>query len=56
MKKMIAAVLCMVVPVIAAQDGYKIKYDGGSVQDVKAGTDLRLYIDANQIRLVRRQG
>jgi CxxC motif-containing protein (DUF1111 family) len=36
----------------AKDNGYNVKYDGGSVTEVKAGSDLRLYIDANQIRFV----
>jgi hypothetical protein len=37
----------------AADNGYKVTYDGGSVPDTKAGTGLKLYIEANQIRLLR---
>jgi hypothetical protein len=29
-----------------------VKYDGGSVPEVKSGTELKLYIDAGQIRFV----
>lgn len=29
-----------------------MKYDGGSVPEVKSGTELKLYIDAGQIRFV----
>jgi CxxC motif-containing protein (DUF1111 family) len=54
----IALILCLLliaIPVtLSARDnGYNIKYDGGSVPDVKAGSDLRMYIDANQIRLLK---
>ena len=38
---------------LARDNGYTVKYDGGSVTDVKAGAELRLYIDGNQIRLVQ---
>jgi CxxC motif-containing protein (DUF1111 family) len=53
----IALILCLLLIVIpvtlsARDNGYNIKYDGGSVPDVKAGSDLRMYIDANQIRLL----
>lgn len=37
----------------AGDNGYTVKYDGGSITEVKAGSDLRLYIDANQLRLVK---
>ena len=30
-----------------------MKYDGGSVTEVKPGSDLRLYIDSNQVRFVK---
>ena len=54
----IAVILCtllILLPVVASSkdNGYTIKYDGGSVTEVKSGSDLRLYIDANQIRFVR---
>jgi CxxC motif-containing protein (DUF1111 family) len=37
----------------ARDNGYTVKYDGGSIPSVKAGNDLRMYIDANQIRLLK---
>jgi hypothetical protein len=37
----------------ASDNGYKVAYDGGSVPDIKTGTDLKLFIDYNQIRLVK---
>lgn len=55
MKKTLTIVLCILVPmaVFAADNSYKVTYDGGSVPDIKAGTGLKLYIDSTQIRLVR---
>ncbi|MGB9283232.1 MAG: hypothetical protein WCB59_04410, partial [Candidatus Sulfotelmatobacter sp.] len=55
MEKLLAVFLCLVVPitVVASDNGYKIIYDGGSVPDTKAGTDMKLFIDANQVRLVK---
>jgi CxxC motif-containing protein (DUF1111 family) len=55
MKTALAILLCILVPVsvFAADNGYKVKYDGGSVPDLKAGTELKLYIEANQLRLAR---
>jgi len=41
--------LCVVVP--ATDGGYKVAYDGGSIQNVKSGKALRMYIDSTQIRL-----
>ncbi len=56
--KCVAALLSVTVPmaVLAAaekQPSYKIIYDGGSLPEFKAGTDMRLYIDSNKIRLVK---
>jgi hypothetical protein len=55
MKRILASVLCILVPlaVFAAENGYKVSYDGGSVPDIKAGTGLKLYIESNHIRLTR---
>ena len=55
MKRVIAVLLCLLFPVAAfASDGnsYKINYDGGSLPGIKAGTDAKLFIDPNQIRIV----
>jgi hypothetical protein len=55
MKKILGMALCILVPmaVFAADNNYKVTYDGGSVPDIKAGAGLKLYIDSNQIRLVK---
>lgn len=55
MKKLLVVFLCLVVPitVLASDNGYKVTYDGGSIPDTKAGTDMKLFIDANQVRLVK---
>jgi hypothetical protein len=55
MKKMIAAMLCILMPaaVFAADNSYRVTYDGGSVPDIKAGAGVKLYIDYNYIRLVK---
>jgi len=37
----------------AADNGYSVKYDGGSVADLKAGNDVKLMIDRDQIRIVK---
>jgi len=54
MRVVLATVLCIAIPVAtsAADSGYKIAYDGGSVPDVKVGTRLKLYVDSNKIQLV----
>jgi hypothetical protein len=55
MKRLLASVLVVLLPIALAADenGYKIMYDGGSLQDLKAGTHMKLFIDSNQIRLVK---
>jgi len=56
--KLIVILLCLAVPlmVFASDNGYKVKYDGGSIPDAKAGTDMKLIIDSNQVRLLRDKG
>jgi len=56
MKKAVALILSILMPVaaLAASDNsYKVMYDGGSVPDIKAGTDVKLYFDSTNIRLVK---
>ena len=54
-KRLISIILCFAVPLIlcAGDNGFNIKYDGGSLAELKAGAGLRLYIEANQIRFVK---
>jgi hypothetical protein len=54
-KNLLVIVLCFVIPlaVMAADNSYKVMYDGGSITDVKAGTGMKLFIEQNQIRLVK---
>jgi hypothetical protein len=55
MKSCVALLLCLLIPVtsFAADNSYKVTYDGGSVQDIKSGTDVRLVIDADRVRVIR---
>ena len=53
MKQFLVLFLCLIVPTLAlADNGYKVAYDGGSLQGVKAGNKVKLYIDSNQVRVV----
>jgi hypothetical protein len=56
-KLIIAVILCIVMPVAVfaaeAETHYMVAYDGGSLANVKSGTDLKLYIDTNTVRLVK---
>jgi hypothetical protein len=55
MKKLLAVFLCVLFPVaaFAGDNGYKIGYDGGSVPGVKAGAEVKLYIEGDKIRIVK---
>lgn len=55
MKKLLCLVLCLLFPLsaLAGDNAYKIMYDGGSVADVKAGTDMKISLDGTNIRLRR---
>ncbi|MDR3437808.1 hypothetical protein [Telmatospirillum sp.] len=55
MKKLLAIFLCILFPMsaLAGENAYKIAYDGGSLPDAKAGTNMKLYIEGANIRLVR---
>ena len=55
MKPTLALVLCIALPLamFAADNGYKVTYDGGSLPDTKSGTGMKLYIEPNQVRLVK---
>jgi CxxC motif-containing protein (DUF1111 family) len=54
-KKLLCLVLCLLFPLsaLAGDNAYKIMYDGGSVADVKAGTDMKISLDGTNIRLRR---
>ncbi|HEV2687998.1 MAG TPA: hypothetical protein VGV35_05575 [Bryobacteraceae bacterium] len=47
--------LCAVIPIslFAADDGYKVVYDGGSIPDTKTGSNLKLHIESNSIRFTK---
>jgi hypothetical protein len=55
MRVFTALILCLAMTFSAfASDGaYKLTYDGGSVADLKTGTGMKLYLDQNQIRIVK---
>jgi hypothetical protein len=54
-KKLLTILLCLLFPasVFAGDNGYKIIYDGGSLPNAKAGTNMKLYIDGSNIRIVK---
>jgi hypothetical protein len=55
MNKVLVVVLCFAIPLMvsAGDNSYKVTYDGGSVPDTKSGTGMKLFIEGNQVRLVR---
>jgi len=56
LKSFVAFLLCLFVPstVFAANNNaYKVIYDGGSLQTLKAGTEVQLIIDPDKVRIVR---
>jgi hypothetical protein len=55
MRRLVALLFCLLLPVsaFAGENGYKVAYDGGSIQDLKTGANLRLFIEGDHVRLVR---
>lgn len=58
MNRFVALLLCLIFPVsaFAGDNSYKIAYDGGSIQDLKAGTGVRLVMDGSNIRILKDKG
>jgi hypothetical protein len=55
MKRLVALLLCSSVGLLSAAENnsYPVTYDGGSVSSVKAGTGMKLFIDNEQIRILK---
>jgi hypothetical protein len=55
MRSVTALILCLVTTFsgFASDGAYKLTYDGGSITDLKTGTGMKLYLDQNQIRIVK---
>jgi hypothetical protein len=55
MKRVLAVLLCIAIPSIswAADNSYKVAYDGGSLQGLKPGNDLKVFIESNEIRVMK---
>jgi hypothetical protein len=55
MKSVLPVLLCVSISAVAVagDNGYTVKYDGGSVAGIKAGTDLKLHIEESKIRLIK---
>jgi len=50
----LALVLSILFPVtlFAGENSYKVTYDGGSLQGVKTGSNVKMFIEADKIRFV----
>ena len=55
MRQLLAVVVCIAIPfsLFAGEVNYKVTYDGGSLSDLKTGTDLHLYIEQEKVRFVK---
>ena len=55
MKRLLATFLCLLIPlsVFASDTSYKVIYDGGSLDGLKSGTDMHLYIYQDRARFMR---
>src|SRR5579859_2453353 len=55
MKTAFVAILCLslALTAVAGDAGYLVKYDGGSVPELKAGSDVRLHIAGDQIQVTK---
>jgi len=55
MKRLLALLLCLLVPTVAfaGENSFKVTYDGGSLPDLKANTSAKLVIEPTQFRIVK---
>lgn len=54
MKTCLVVLLCLILPLSSfAAEGYKVTYDGGSIQEVKSGSGLRMLIGTQDIKFFR---
>ncbi len=53
--RLLAVILCVLFPIsaFAGDNSYKIIYDGGSLPNAKTGTDMKLSIDAGNVRIMK---
>jgi len=52
-RMLIACCLCIALSSVAADKGYHVTFNGGSLPGTKAGTGLMMYIDQNQVWFVK---
>ncbi len=58
MNTTLVAFLCLAMPLaaLAGDNPYKVKYDEGSIADAKAGSQMKLFIDSTEVRLIMAKG
>lgn len=54
MKRLLVVILCLMVPAcaFAADNSYKVVYDGGSLPGLKASKAVKLYVEPGLVRVV----
>ena len=55
MRSFIATILCLAMALLSfgGDSAYKLNYDGGSITNIKTGEHMKLYLDQNQIRILK---
>jgi hypothetical protein len=55
MKLAIVTVLCLALPLasVAGGDGYSVKYDGGTLANLKTGNDVKLILAGDVIKITK---
>jgi len=55
-RNLLAILLCCSTAVLAGESGsYNLKYDGGSLTDVKTGAELKLFLSDDRIRIMEKK-
>ena len=55
LRPFVASLLVSILPaaLLGGDNGYGVRYDGGSVAALKSGNDVKLYIDSDHFRFVK---
>jgi CxxC motif-containing protein (DUF1111 family) len=55
MRRVFAVLLVLLMPILAIGEDptYKVKYDGGSLSDIKAGAEIHMTITGQQVRFLK---
>jgi hypothetical protein len=56
MKKLITLMICVLIPAsaFAGENGYKVAYDGGTLADSKAGTEMRMVLEGDHVLIKKK--